>query len=427
MERGPSGLFEPMLARSWTLLPDARTWTFALRPDVMFHCGEALSANHVAGSIARVLDPSIGGELGTAGVIQSYLTGSQVEILDSLTVRIVTPEPMADLLDLLVDLAITSSSLQGSGPYQVSEVTPDQVDMVAHDRYWRGEPGQRALRWIGLASADARLEALLAGEVDLIADVPVRQTEALHTVPDVELTERMSPTCVAFLINCFEGPGTDVRVRQALNLGLDVPALIELAADGDGQPLTGPLTPLHFGFDPATPAYPHDADAARELLSEAGYSSGLSIAVDVPTTLPDEAVALAEMMRSQWQAIGVDATIRIHEDREGYAHMVREKRIGEAACFDSSPMSSYRVLREKLHSGVAGPWWQGYRNEDVDALLDEAAGTANDPDRQAIYRRAYRQIHDDAPWLFLYRPSYRWASRDPGLWAPSVSGWISVD
>ena len=54
------------------------------------------------------------------------------------------------------------------------------------------------------------------------------------------------------------------------------------------------------------------------------------------------------------------------------------------------------MLREKLHSGLAGPWWEGYTNAEVDALIEEAQATLDDDRRQAIYRRIYRIVRDDA-------------------------------
>lgn len=418
--------FVPKLATAWTVEQDARTWSFSLRDNVLFHDGQRFGARHVAESLRRVLDPDIGGELGTAGVIQAYLDGVQIEVIDDLTVRLVTATPMADLLDLLVDLPITSASLAGTGPYVVDDQAPGKVAMKAFPVYWNGPPTYDRLNWVAIPDASQRLSALLAGEVDLIADVPKESVSGLRGRTDLETTEQWSPTCVAFLLRCFDGPCSDSRVRRALNHGLDVSALIRDVVDGDAQHINGPLTSLHMAWDPTIAPYEPGPTLARQLLTEAGFGTGLEITVDIPTSLPDEAPALAAGMAEQWERIGVHAVVRQHENREQYAETVRSKAIGDAACFDSSPLSSFRVLREKLHSGIAGPWWQGYANREVDALLDRAAATVDFSARQAIYRQAYRMIHEDAPWLFLYQPAYRWMSRSGFRWTPTPAGWIEV-
>jgi peptide/nickel transport system substrate-binding protein len=148
------------------------------------------------------------------------------------------------------------------------------------------------------------------------------------------------------------------------------------------------------------------------LLAEAGYPAGIDITVDIPTAMPDEARDLARCLVEQGAEAGIRVTVREHADRVAYAYMVRDKRIGDLCLFDSSPPSTYRVLREKFHSGVRGPWWQGYANAEVDRLIDEARGMVVAEDRTRLYRRAFNLIREDAPWLFLYAPHAAWGVSD---------------
>ena len=167
----------------------------------------------------------------------------------------------------------------------------------------------------------------------------------------------------------------------------------------------------HYGHDPAVQPYHHDLAKARALLSEAGYGTGLTLVFDIPTTHPDEAPRLAELMAEQYDKVSVTVQVKTFDDRPAYAEMVKAKRIDDACCFDSSPLSTWRVLREKFHAGVRGAWWQGYGNSEVDALLDQAVTVIDTDRRQALYRRAYRLIRDDAPWIFLYSPKLAWGRK----------------
>ena len=72
--------------------------------------------------------------------------------------------------------------------------------------------------------------------------------------------------------------------------------------------------------------------------------------------------------------------------------------------FDSSPLSTFRVLAEKIDARVAGSWWLGFHNEAVEKLLDAGRRTSDGPARETIYRQAYRHLQDDPPWLYLYNP-----------------------
>ena len=423
VRRDAAGAFVPALATSWQVAPGGRSWTFALRDGARFADGAPVDAAAAVASLHRVCDPDRAGELGTTGVIAGYLAGATFAAPDARTVTIDLALPIADLLELLVDIPIVSAGLAGAGPYRVVAAAPGEVTMEAVAAHWDGPRRVRSLRWRAVADPAEAASQVRAGAADIAVDLPVTLADEAAGWPGCVVRHAPSPTCIAFLLNCATGPCADHRVRQALNLALDVPAIIR-AAGVDATPLNGPLTPLHPACDPRLAPWPHEQEAARVLLEASGYGGGLAITVDVPTSLPEEAPILAGTMAAQWAAVGVDATIRVHENREAYALMVRDKRIGDACCFDSSPLSGYRVLREKLHGGVDGPWRQGYANPAVDALLDRAATTADDAARQAIYRQVYGLLHDDAPWVFLYQPRYAWVARADARWRPDTAGWV---
>ena len=432
VRRDLSGDYCPTLAESWMLENDARTWTFGLRHGVCYHNGDSLDSGDVVETLERVCDPSMGGELGTSGVFASYLDGAVLKALDKHTVEITTTEPMADLLDLLVDLPIVPKSALGglpekavgSGPYRLVEANNDQVVMEAFADYWAGSPDVSEVHWRGVPNALERVSMLLADEAEIISDVPPESVSTIKNSQQFEVKSAQSSVCAIFFCNLRSGVCVDKRVRQALNYALDVQELINTIMDGAALPLNGPLTPLHFGYDPVDP-FPHDPAKARALLAEAGHEDGIQLVLDVPTVLPDEATELARLMASQFAEVGIDTEVREFTDRPAYAEMVRDKQMDDAACFDSSPMSTYRILREKLHSGLAGPWWQGYTNPEVDNLLDKARAT-NDVDlRRDLYQQVYRLVHDDAPWIFLYNPTLFWGV-GPGArsFVPRVEGLI---
>jgi len=425
------GEYRPSLAERWEVGEDARTWTFYLREDVRFHNGEVMTATDVVETLGRVLDPAIGGSFGTQGVYISYLGTAEISALDDLTVRIVTADPMADLLDLLVAMPISPASelanlpgeYTGSGPYKIVEQSEDRLVLVAHEEYWGGTPTYREIHWVGERDPERRVDAVLNGEADIVSGIGLQGRNRIIEDGDAQTREWDSGLAIIFMANSQEGPCRDRRVRQALNYALDVDQIIAEIKQGAAKPLNGFLTPHHFGYNPETPVYPHDPEMARRLLAEAGYADGLTLTFDIPSSMPDEAPALARMMAEQYSEVGITLQIVEHEDRAAYSETVRDKDIHDAAAFDSSPRSTYRVLMEKIHSGQRGPWWEGYRNGEVDSLIDASQATIAPDDRQAIYRRIYTLIRDDAPWIFLYRPTRFWGV-GPALedWVPRADG-----
>ena len=425
VQKDGEGHYQPSLAESWAVGEDSRTWTFTLRKDVNFHNGDILTSGDVVATMGRVLDPSIGGSFGTQGVYLSYLEHAEILAVDDLTVQIITESPMADLLDLLVAMPISPESelhrlpgqYVGSGPYRIKEQTDSRTILEAHDAYWGKAPEYQELQWIAEPSSERRTDALLGGEADVVTRISVQDKERIENDGGALAYELESGLCIIFMCNALEGVGTDRRVRQALNYALDVEEIIDEIKGGAATPLNGFLTPHHFGYNPATPAYPYDPEKARALLAEAGYADGMQLVLDIPSEMPNEAPALAEMMAEQYSRVGISVEIVVHEDRAAYSEMVRDKNINDACCFDSSPRSTYRVLREKLMSTLEGPWWEGYENLQVNALIAEAETTFLESEREEIYRQIYSLIRDDAPWIFLYRPTDYW-----GI-SPTVKGW----
>jgi peptide/nickel transport system substrate-binding protein len=408
VEPGAVSRYEPALATGWRVEDDARTWTFTVREGVRFHDAAALTAESVVASLDRARGVSLPGELGTSGLYHGYLGQAEIRALDAHRVRIVTPSPMADLLDLLVEIPIVSpATLAGTGPYRLIVEDESGVHMEAASDHWRGAPAYHGVNWRNQPDEMRRREELLSGAVDVAVDLSAGLSETVQADGRTRHVQQEGKVAVIFMLNCSRGPCADRRVRRALNYALDVQRIIVRARAGAGRPLNGPLTPLHFGYDPSTTPYPHDPEMARRLLAEAGQA-GTTLVLDIPTILPNEAPLLGKLAGEEYAQVGLKLEVRSFADRPAYAEMVKAKRIDDLCCFDSSPLSTWRVLREKFHGGVRGSWWQGYDNPEVNALLDRAACTVDEAARQALYRHAYQLIHDDAPWVFLYSPTLAW-------------------
>ncbi len=314
-------------------------------------------------------------------------------------------------------------STSGADHTRFRNKTKARTILEAHDEYWGKSPAYKEIHWIAEPDAIKRVEALLKGEADIASSIGIEGKERIAKDGGATVHELESGLCIIFMLNAQEGPCQDPRVRQALNYALDVNAIIGEIKKGAASRLSGYLTPHHFGYNPETPVYPHDPEKARELLADAGYGGGLRLVFDIPSVMPDEAPELTRMMIEQYEQVGISIEVIEHQDRAAYAEMVREKQINDACCFDSSPRSTYRVLREKIQSTLGGPWWQGYESERVNTLIEQAQATIFDTERQKIYQEIYSIIRDDAPWIFLYSPTNYWGVRSTVKdWKPRSDG-----
>lgn len=427
VRRQRDGSFAPALAKSWRLSDDACTWTFRLKTGLRFHDGSVLDAEAVAFSIRRMQRPDVGATLGAPAVWGQYLSGANIVAEDSATVSISTEAPTADLLDVLCSgyvlpprLADTPGFRQapvGSGAYRCIAASAGEVRMAANPNWHGGVVAHDEIIWRQEPDASVRAAAVASGDAHIATRLP-------HDADRAEVYR--DPVAIIFILNAARGPFADARVRRAVNLAIDRGRVIAAAIDGAAAPLHGFVSPGHWGAD-ATVEIPYDPPAARRLLADAGHAAGLSLVIDRPETLPDEAAALTAAVQAELSAIDVNVDIRVHPDRTAYAEMVRAKSIGDMCLFDSSPMSAFRVISEKLDGRQDGAWRQGYANPEIEALLDKARATTNPAMRLEVYRECYRTLQADPPWLFLYNRlrAVRF-SGDVGDWRMRPDGVLDV-
>lgn len=403
--------FVPHLAQSWEVSTDARQWTFHLQPDVAFHDGTPCDADAVAACLVRMAREDKGYTLGAPAVWRQFLGGAQIEVLDGVTLTVTLAEPMADLLDVLEQGFIVAPSAFaaldandydvqiGSGPYRLTKVSKTRITAERIDDHFAGSPANGRVTWQLEVDPQKRLDLLQQGKVQAAIGLDFEKSRRLGAMRHAFL----SPVAIIYLLNAARGPLADADVRLALSLAVDREALIATVMQGAARPLRGFVSPNHFGAGQGD-GMVMDRARAKTLLAGAGYADGLTLRVDCPTRLPDEAERLTAALGEQLAQVGIKLDVFIHLEREEYAHMVRRKEIRDLCVFDSSPMSTYRVLFEKIDSRVAGSWWQGYANPKVEALIDAGRVSTDRGTRADIWREAYALLQEDPAWLTLYNP-----------------------
>jgi peptide/nickel transport system substrate-binding protein len=406
--------FVSCLAEHWHVSDDATRWSFTIRPGVLFHDGSPCNADAVVASLQRMARLDKGYTLGAPGVWHQYLGKAEIVAKDELTVELQLAEPIADLLDILVQGYIVSpasfprmdagdtSHPVGTGRFRFVSGTPEILSATRNDAYFLAPALNERIEVVAVPAPADRLAALFSGTVDAATALEYEPSQVL---PKDRFTrvETLAPVAIIYLLNAAKGPLANRLVREALSLVIDRDELIEKAVFGAARPLHGFVSPNHFGAG-QSPAPARNLEKARKLLAEAGFGGGLTLGLDCPTRLPDEAQRLTAALSQQLQEVGVTLDIHLHEDREAYAHMVRRKEIRDLCVFDSSPMSTFRVLYEKLDARVRGSWWQGYHNEKVERLIDAARSTVDAEARARIYAEAYAEVQTDPAWLTLYNP-----------------------
>ncbi len=411
----------PELADRWRQV-DPVTYEFHLRPGVRFHDGALMTAEDVKFTMERVLSGKIGGQTNPRKDLLGPLT--RVDIVDPHTVRFVLSKPWPLLPAMLPFQEIVSEAFvkrvgdggmvtqeDGTGPFRLAEWRHgDRIVMERFSDYYGGSP---AVPPVGPALVDrviykvmpdnaSRVAALLAGDIDIINDLPVTSIAQVRANPGTTVMTVNGTRTFFLAINNAKPPFTDVRVRRALNEAVDRKLIVAKMLNGLATPVNGVLSPDAFGFNADLPAYADDPAQAKSLLAAAG-AANLHLTIDVDGASKDIAEAIASMMTKS----GIDAQVRVWETAV-IVPIWRDaaKRKDHDLFFTSwgnASLDPSDIMMPAVHGGGRGNS-AGYANPEVDKLLDQAETETDEAKRRAIYLRVQQIVHDDAPWVFLWLP-----------------------
>ena len=419
----------PGLAESWEISDDNLVYTFHLRQGVKFHDGEEFNADAVV-TWYNSIDPDAEGTQYDATAFpytKDFITDwvDTVEAVDEYTVKMTLPKPYAPLL---ANLAIPNSSIispkalslgldelavnpSGTGAFKLARpedwVRDSQMVLEANPDYWGGAPkvGQFILRVIPESST--RLQAVEAGEVDLVWPLSSDDVERARGNPDLVIVEDAGLNVNEIALNVTKDPFTSKEVRQALNYAVNKEELSEGLYNGNMVPAGGVLPPVVWAYNPDLKSYPYDPDKAKSLLAEAGYdeSNPLSftlMAYTVPRGYNPAGDRLATAIQEYLSEVGVNVDIQTEE----WTQYLQDARADKFVAHQSGWQGDNGDPDNFLYALLAGPSKGAgntafYENPEVDKLLVQATEVADQDERTKLYQQAEQMIVDDAPWIFI--------------------------
>jgi peptide/nickel transport system substrate-binding protein len=427
----------PGLALSWRLV-DPITWEFKLRPGVKFHGGEDFSADDVVFSLQRALAPT--------SDYKGYLASvKEILKLDDLTVQIKTNGPSPLIPDNLTSLFIMSRkwseahnatkpqdfknkeenfavrNANGTGPFVLVSREPDvKTVLKRNEAYWgRNEvPLEVTELTLTPIKQDAtRIAALLSGEVDVVQDVPVQDIERLKASPQLRVTEGPENRTIFFGFDVAspelassdvkgKNPFADLRVRQAVNIAINRPAIQRVVMRGQAVPAGSVAPPFVNGyrkeFDNLPPV---DVAKAKGLLAAAGYANGFSVTLHCPNDryLNDEAICQA--------AVGMLAQIGMKVNLVSQSKSLHFPTIQNlksdfymlgwgVPTYDSDYIFSYLY---HTRVGTYGGWnMTRYSNGDVDKLIEAVGAETDTARRNALIGQVWDKVIADQVYVAIH-------------------------
>ncbi|MCP3992581.1 MAG: ABC transporter substrate-binding protein [Actinomycetia bacterium] len=450
---------DPWLATGAEASDDFRTWTVTLRDDVLWHDGEAFTADDVAFTFQYFSD--VGGPGRYGRHVYQHPVFESATVIDDTTVQLSFVDPVATFKllpggDLPIlprhiwegvdDPRADATSLPiGTGPYKMVDYQPDSsYRFEANQAYFLGTPLVDTLVMSVIPDDGAAFTALEAGELDFVArNVPVALTEQIERNDELDIVGGNRNQTVYLMFDMTK-PGLDDRqVRRSVSLALDSDALLNTVEGGMGRlgtdTWTHPSSP--WTRDPEA-AHLSDLVAANQLLDAAGYSPGgdgvrlspdgqpLSFTLGVNASLPNHLWA-ADLVTEQLNALGVAIAIE----------PLDMSAITAARGADAAGSPPVDMLIDELEShaqddpdhlyflfhstgGGVGDVFGNYANPDFDGVVESTLGQPETVRRPLIHQ-AQEILAEDIPVVVLYYPAGRTAYRPEvydGWWSDEGHG-----
>jgi peptide/nickel transport system substrate-binding protein len=410
------GSVTPLLAESWSISPDAKTYTFKLKRGLKFQNGEPFNAASVKYSFERaVAKDSVNKDKAVFANIESIATPDEHSV--AMTLKNSNPDLLFQLgqgTAVMVEpksAGTNNTQPVGTGPFKLDAWNRgSSVTLARWDGYRNAaniKMRRATIRFIN--DPAAQVAALLSGDVDAFPRVAAaRSLEQFKRDKRFQILIGGSRAKVIVAINNQRKPLDDVRVRRAIAAAIDRKAVIDGAVDGFGVPIGSYYTPGAPGYIDLTAVNAHDPAKARALLHQAGVALPLELTMKLPPT--PYARQGGEIIAAMLDKVGIKAKMENIEWAQWLSGVYKDKAYDLTVIAHVEPLDFGNFARP-------GYYW-GYDSPQFNALWAKIQATAKVEERNKLMGEAQQLVAEDAVAAYLYQPTWITVAnaRLKGLW-----------
>jgi peptide/nickel transport system substrate-binding protein len=412
------GSVTPLLAESWTMDPDGRSYTFKLKKGVKYHDGEAFDSAAVKFSFERAKDDKSTNK--AKGAVFNNI--SSIAAPDPHTVILTLNHADGNFLFRMGEntavilhpktAASTATKPIGTGPYVFTDWKKGTSVTLTQ---WDGFRDARSVKikrvtFRFINDPAAQVAALLAGDVDGMPRLSLQNTKQFQS--DKRFTVETGPTAGKGImtINNKRKPFDDVRVRRALMHAIDRKAFIDGVLEGMAKPIGSHFAPTDAGYIDLTAVYPYDPEKAKALLKQAGVATPLNVTLTLPP--PQYARKGGEVVAAMLAKVGVVAKIENVE----WAQWLGGTFKGN---FDLTIINHVEPLDYMQYANTSYYW--GYDSKAFRDLAAKHAAETNPKERTRLFGEMQKMLTTDAVNAYIFNPTNVSVAKKglKGLWSAS--------
>jgi peptide/nickel transport system substrate-binding protein len=406
---------QPMLATSWKASSGGKVWTFKIRTGVKFHDGSPLTADDVVWTIQQLADKknasnalsTFSGVITPAGVrkVDSHTVEFHLEAANGNFPYLVSSDNYnAIIVPKGTDWGKWQKTFVGTGAFKLGSYTQNQgATFTANPDYWGGKPNLDTATFSFYASQAPQITALSGGNVDVIVQFVAQGAQALTNSSSYNIIKLKSSNHRELSMRCDQAPFNDPRVREAVALSLDRPAMVSALLQGLGQVGNdSPFAPKFPSTNTSVPQRAQDLSKAKQLLSAAGHSH---VSATLFTEQYEEIPALAQVIQQSASKIGVEIKLKVETQSAYY---------GKATFGNSDWLDGTMSLVDYGDRGVpnvfleaplatGGPWNAAhFSNKQYDALVKQYVASVDLSSQKAIAGKIEQLLLAQTPLVIPY-------------------------
>ena len=344
---------KPVLATSWTPNSKADVWTFKIRPGVKFHNGQALTADDVVYTYQLHTNPK--GEANALSAFGGVLTPAGVKKVDDFTVEFHLSAPngnfpyltSSDNYNMIIlpkgyDPAKWQSTFLGTGPFNFGSYTPKSgATFTRNESYWGKKALPSSTQFTFYDTQNPMILGLTGSTIDVVGQFAVAGAQELLT-GSYNIIKLKSSAHRQLSMRNDKAPFTDPRVRQAIALTLDRPAIVKALFQGFADVGNdSPFAPVYPSTNTSVAQRTKDIAKAKSLLAAAGHGSGFSTQLVTENFV--EIPQYAQIVAQSAKEIGVNIGLKVESSSQYY---------GKATFGNSDWLDATMSLVDYGHRGV---------------------------------------------------------------------------
>ena len=408
VKKDEEGNIVPGLAESWEQVDD-KTIRFKLRDNVYFHNGEKMTADDVVYTIQRATKkPS------SASIFASF-DAENTKAVDELTVDVATKAPFAAVYNYLTSTRggiVSKKAVEemgddqfgrspvGTGPFAFDNwVSGTSITLKRNDNYWGEKPAYSTLTLKFITETANRALEIESGNADIVLDPDTGDLDRLAETDGLKVVSGDSYGMSYIVFSMDDKVLSDVRIRQALSLALDLDSLVETVY-GNYATVSESVMPSTVFSYKSQGRHEYNVEKAKELLAEAGYPDGFSCKL-----LSSSTYAMHEQTAVCVQSSLAEIGIKVELELPDWATRIERSNVGDYDMMVSGTTGNIVDMDWATNYYESGDVRMnscpGFADDKIDELLQKGRTTLDEKEREEIYDQFRERALELSPFVFI--------------------------